>query len=201
MAEALAHMPLAEEDLLRANCYALLGQVLARPPERIMLNDLGNLKGDSSPLGQAFSALGSLAREMAPEAVEGEYFALFIGMPRGELLPFASYYLTGFLHEKPLAKVRGELKRLGIGKADACSDPEDHIATLCEVMAGMIRGDFARVATVGEQRAFFDRHLVSWAGKFFDDLHGAPSARFYKPVATIGGLFMGVEAEAFAMTD
>jgi TorA maturation chaperone TorD len=200
VAKALAALPIAEEDILRANCYALLGQVLARAPNGALVAELAKLDGDSSPLGRAFAALGDAARNSTPEQIEREHFALFVGMPRGELLPYASYYLTGFLHEKPLANVRGDLLRLGIARAPENSDPEDHIAALCESMAGMIRGDFARAFSLSEQRAFFDRHLAPWATKFFDDLHGAPSARFYKPVATIGGLFLVVEAEAFAMT-
>ena len=131
------------------------------------------------------------------EAVAREYFALFIGTGRGELLPYASYYLTGFLNERPLARLRADLAVLGIERAAETSEPEDHAAILCEIMAGLVGGEFR--ATLDQQRQFQGKHLAPWIGRFFADLEAAQAARFYRPVGTIGRLFMAIETEAFAL--
>lgn len=190
---------IAEEDRARAQVYDLLGAALARPPSAELLQRLSSIEGDASPLGQAFAALSAAARATAPKAAEEEYHALFIGLSQGELTPYASYYLTGFLHEKPLARLRGDMARLGIAPSAGVAEPEDHIGMLCEMMAALIEGRFGAPAGLAEQRKFFDAHLAPWAGRFFADLAAAKSARLYMPVGGIGRLFMDVETDAFAM--
>ena len=188
-----------EEDLLRAQIYGLLGRLLVRPPDRVVLDLSAAIEGDDSELGAALSALAEGARATNPEAAEDEYNALFIGMTRGELVPYASYYLTGFLHEKPLADLRGDMALLGLARADDVSEPEDHIAALCEMMHGFTTGVFGTPLALADQRRFFDAHIATWAPKFFEDLEAAESAVFYAPVGRVGRLFMAVEAEAFEM--
>lgn len=190
---------IAEEDVLRADLYDLLGTLLARPPSAELLSRVATLGGDEGPLGQSISALARLARQMTPQAVKSEYDALFIGLTRGELLPYASYYQTGFLHEKPLALLRRDMGRLGIARADNVHEPEDNIASLCEMMAGLIRGRFGRPADLSTQRDFFQAHLAPWAGHFFGDLEGAKASVFYAPVGAIGRAFVEIEREAFRM--
>lgn len=191
----------AEEDLLRAGVYDVLAAVFRREPDAILLTELRKLQGDDTTLGQAFAALAERARTVDPTAARHEYTDLFIGLGRGELVPFASYYLTGFLHEKPLAVLRDDMARLGIERAEGVAEPEDHIASLCEMMAGLIRGSFLEAAPVRLQRAFFERHLAPWAGHFFSDVEAAKSADLYRPAGTIGRLFMEIEAAAFAMEE
>src|SRR5690606_34244937 len=112
-----------------------------------------------------------------------EYFELFEGVGRGELLPYASYYLTGFLNERPLAQLRSDLGRLGLERAEGHFEPEDHLGTLCEVMSGLAAGRFD--VAPGEDEHFFVRHLLPWAERFFTDLEQARSARFYRTVGTV----------------
>src|ERR1051326_4849646 len=126
-----------EVDAARAAEYALLAVLLARAPDADMLARLARLRGDASPLGLAHAALAEAAATISVERIEREYFDLFIGLGRGELLPYGSYYLTGFLHERPLARLRDDLKTLGIERAEGHVEPEDHAATLCEIMAGL----------------------------------------------------------------
>jgi TorA maturation chaperone TorD len=190
---------IAEEDRARAQVYGLLGAALARPPAADFLQRLGAIEGDASPLGQAFAALARAARSTDPARAEEEFNALFVGMPSGELNPYASYYLTGFLYEKPLARLRGDLAELGLGPAQGVAEPEDHIGFLCETMGALIEGRFAAPRTLAEQRRFFAAHLEPWAGRFFADLAQAKAARLYMPVGGIGRIFMDVESEAFAM--
>jgi TorA maturation chaperone TorD len=186
-----------EIDLLRSHEYNLLSLVLGRAPARDVLDRLAEFKGDPSPLGLAHIALAEAAASADPDDLQREFFDLFIGVGRGELLPYASYYLTGFLNERPLARVREDLNRLGIERAEGQSEPEDHLAILCEVMAGLCTGRFG--AETGADRRFFERHLKPWAARFFADLETAKFARFYRPVGAIGRIFMEIESEAFAM--
>jgi TorA maturation chaperone TorD len=204
LAVAEAPAGVAEEEVLRADLYDLLGMLLARPPSAELLGRVaalgcGRNAADGGALDQPVSALGRLARRTTPQAVRTEYDALFIGLVRGELLPYASYYLTGFLNEKPLAVLRRDMRRLGIARSPEVKDPEDHIASLCEMMAGLIRGRFGAPAALPAQRDFFAAHLAPWAGHFFGDLEGAKSAVFYAPVGAIGRAFVEIEREAFRM--
>lgn len=175
----------------RANLYALLGHLLSGVPDAAVLRRLGALEGDASPLGQALGALAAGARVAEAEALAHEYHDLFIGLGRGELLPFASYYLTGFLHERPLAELRAELLRLGIARAEGVREPEDHVAFICEVMAGLLRGGAPE-----EAERMLQRHLRPWAARFFTDLEGAKAAVFYRAVGTLGRELMDVELAA-----
>ena len=186
-----------EIDRLRAHEYGLLAVLLGRAPAKDLLERLSELKGDATPLGLAHIALAELASDIDPDELSREFFDLFIGVGRGELLPYASYYLTGFLNERPLARVREDLNGLGIERAEGHHDPEDHLAILCEVMAGLAAGRFE--VESGAERRFFERHLKPWAARFFADLETARYARFYRPVGTIGRIFMEIEAQAFAM--
>lgn len=196
---AAGNADVAEEDLLRAQCYRLLARLLASPPDDETLVVVRALQGDGSPFGQALSALAAVARQTGAEAAKEEFHALFVGMPQGELVPFGSYYLTGFLHEKPLAALRGDLARLGLAGAADSHQSEDHIAALCEAMACLITGAFGQPVDLAAQRRFFDTHLGSWAQRLFQDLEGAKSAVFFMPVGALGRLFMDVETQAFDM--
>jgi len=196
---AEAQVLVADEDMLRAHLYALLAHLLSGPPDGATLARLRVLEGDDSPIGNAFAALAAAAAAAAPETLEREFFDLFIGMAGGEVMPYASLYLTGFLYEKPLAELRADLAVLGIERAEGVPEPEDHVAALFEVMGGLITGTFGEPAALATQKRFFARHLAPWASRFFDDLEKAEAARFYGPVARLGRLFLGVEQDAFAM--
>lgn len=186
-----------DAGVARAQEYSLLAALLARPPDAIVLKSLAGLRGDGTPLGLAHEALGETAAAKEAAAVAREYFDLFIGVGRGELLPYGSYYLTGFLHERPLARLRADLAAMGIERVEGQCEPEDHAAILCEIMAGLAAGEFA--APVERQRYFFDRHLAPWVGRFFADLEAARAASFYRSVGTIGRLFVEIETQAFAL--
>jgi TorA maturation chaperone TorD len=197
-AEAWADEILPEERL-RAHQYQVLARFLAAPPDAGLLALASRFKGDESELGRALADLADRAGQMTPEVGSREYHDLFIGIGRGELVPYASYYLTGFLNELPLAKLRRDMARLGIARAESVKEPEDHIAALCEMMAGLITGAFGAPLDLAAQRAFFDGHLASWASVFFADLEKARSAGLYVPVGTLGRVFMGIEKTAFMM--
>ncbi len=199
LAENVATASLAEEERLRAELYLLLARLLASPPDQARLRQLSAISGNSSDLGSGITALSRLAAATAPRAVEREYNALFIGLGRGELLPYGSYYMTGFLNEKPLALLRDHMAKLGIARDHKVKEPEDHIATLCEMMAGLITGAFGKALSLEDQEAFFNTHLAPWAGHFFTDLEAAEASLFYAPVGKIGRAFIEIEIEAFRL--
>ncbi len=195
---AVPEAGIAEEEQLRAQTWRLLGRLLRAPPDAATLSALADLSGDDSALGRRYADLAKLARAVGPNEAAEEYAALFVGLTHGELIPYASYYLTGFLHEKPLARLRADMGRLCIASAPGVSEPEDHIAALCAMMAGLIEGEFGTVP-LAEQEAFFASHIALWAARFFADLEAAPCAALYRPIGAIGRLFVEIEVQGFAM--
>jgi TorA maturation chaperone TorD len=185
-----------EIDTARAQEYALIARLLLRAPDASLLANLSELRGDASPLGLAHIALADAAAAATPESAEREYFDLFIGVGRGELLPYASYYLTGFLHERPLARLREDLNAMGIARAEGIVEPEDHAGILCEIMAGIAGGRLP--APKGSDQTIYERHMAPWIGRFFSDLEHV-DAKFYRQVGAVGRIFTEIEAEAFAL--
>ena len=203
MSQVATSLHLAEEDFVRAHWYGLLGGVLRAAPDQARLEQVAALRGDETEFGESITALAEAARRAAaaePKALEQEYFDLFVGVGRGELLPYGSYYLAGFLYEKPLARLRADMRRLGIARAAGVHEPEDHIAALMEMMSGLITGAFGEPADIATQRDFFAAHLGSWGLRFCEDLEAAKTAGFYRSVGRIGRCFLAIEAEAFEMT-
>lgn len=184
-----------EVDAARAQEYALIAALLTRAPDKQLLESLASLKGDPSPLGIAHIELADAASQTTVEQAEREYFDLFIGIGRGELLPYASYYLTGFLQERPLARLRDDLAGIGIARADGVVEPEDHAGILCEIMSGLASRQLP--APPESDRMIFEKHMAPWIGRFFADLENASGANFYKRLGLLGRTFMDIEAEAF----
>jgi TorA maturation chaperone TorD len=186
-----------EIDAARAQEYALLAALLVRAPDAALLKRLSQLRGDATPLGIAHAALAEAAGSARVEDVEREYFDLFIGLGRGEMMPYGSYYLTGFLHERPLARLREDLQTLGIERAEGQVEPEDHAGILCEIMSGLASRRFG--APAGADEDIFDKHVAPWMGRLFADLERAEAANFYRHVGSLGRLFIEIETEAFAL--
>jgi len=198
--QAGAPPDIASEDRLRADFYNFLGLLLATPPDQMVLDQTAGLTGDDSELGQTVSTLARVARVTKPAAAEREFNALFIGLGRGELLPYASYYLTGFLNEKPLARLRGDMAARGITRAPNIYEPEDNIASMMEMMGGMIAGRFGAPAPLSDQQTFWNRHIGPWAGHFFADLEAAENSVLYASVGAAGRVFMEIERVGFRMS-
>jgi TorA maturation chaperone TorD len=187
-----------EEDRVRGNLYALLGNLLAGAPDAALLQVMRRIApapDDDSLLAASWQLLAVAAARADLEQLRQEYDALFIGLGRGEVVPYGSWYLTGFLMELPLAQLRGDLRELGIERQPGVHEPEDHAAALCDTMALLITGD--EPVSLERQFDFFTRHLETWLPRFFRDLQQAGSARFYRAVGQLGEQFIGVESQAF----
>jgi TorA maturation chaperone TorD len=185
-------------DAGRAQEYALLAALLSAAPSQELLSALAKLRGDATPLGVAHAALSEAADRITATDAEREYFDLFVGIGRGELLPYGSYYLAGFLNERPLARLREDLARFGIERTDATAEPEDHAAILCEIMSGLAAGHLE--AEPNAQREIFQKHIAPWMGRMFADIErSAAATKFYRHVGTLGRVFLDIEQQAFAL--
>jgi TorA maturation chaperone TorD len=190
---------LDEIDAERARYYELLATLLARAPSKVFLARLAVVHGAATKLGVALTALAEAAADADVSSIEREYFDLFVGLGRGELLPYASYYQSGFLNERPLARLRSDLVALGVERADGNHEPEDHAATLCEIMAGLVARRFP--APKNADRDLFIRHIEPWMGRLFADMERVDGAKFYRHVGALGNLFLEIEAEAFTLAE
>lgn len=182
-------------DAARAREYALLANLLWSAPSAALLEQIAQLKGDATPLGRVHTAIADAASVASASEVEREFFDLFVGLGRGELLPYASYYLTGFLNERPLSRLRDDLAALGIERVESNFEPEDHAGTLCEIMAELAS------APRDDQRAFFGKHVSLWMGRLFADMEKSENAGFYRSVGALGRVFLEIEAEAFTFAN
>ena len=200
-----------EGDFLRSNTYSVLSALLSQSLSGDLLDYLHHIdtpsvsengqNGQSADpevveqvgqIGQAWLAVKEAAHSSSLEDLDDEYHSLFIGIGRGEIVPYGSWHITGFLMEKPLSDLRDDLRSLGIESDTNQKDPEDHIAALCETMAILIQSEDVSEAM---ERQFFIRHIHPWASKFFNDLAAAKSANFYKSVSLLGQSFVDLESD------
>ena len=192
----------------RADSYRLIGTLLAAAPSAELLDLLRALQipeNEPSSAGRdsiapAWAALQNAAQQATPEALERDYWRLFIGLGRGELVPYSSWYLTGYLMEEPLAILRGELAKLGFSRHQDSGEPEDHVAALCEVMAELITTDSTPNQQFGQQQQFFTAFIQPWMSRCFDDLAAIDDAPFYAAIGRLGATFMAIEQRYFAMS-
>ena len=184
--------PLEQEQQYRASAYGMLAALLRGAPDAALLDQVArftDIDDGSDEMTLAMSLLGLAAERCSMESIHDEYHALFVGLGRGELLPYGSFYMTGFLMEKPLGDLRDDLDRLGFERETEVHEPEDHVAALCEVMAMLIHEG----SSTDTQRSFFDQHINTWFERFFADMSAANNAVFYKAVARFGAAFMEIE--------
>jgi len=194
-----------DEEMARAELYGLLATLYYAPPEPEWLAQM-RLAPTEAPseggfLEEPWRALVGAAREVSDADIAAEYTTLFGGVGKPEVYLFGSYYLSGFLNEKPLAALRGELAELGLSRDEAMSETEDHIAYLCEVMRYLIAGDDVGVSNLTRQHAFFSTHIQPWVVRLCDALQAHPKARFYGALAELTRAFMAVESQGFDMLD
>ena len=189
-----------DEGRLRADTYSLLASLFHCPPGRDLLHCLENIEpsphSEADSVARAWQQIRVAAAGADLDSLDDEYHDLFIGLGRGEVVPYGSWHLTGFLMEKPLSDLRDDLKSLGFEPGEHQKDPEDHISALCEAMALIIRAD-----DIDEprERQFFVRHIHPWAKKFFQELQAAKSAQFYKSVGFLGQRFVELENQYLSM--
>lgn len=195
------------EDRVRADFYALLASLFYAGPDDKLLASLvvsGGPEADAgeppNALSAAWSALSAASAVVTADAVREEHENLFVGMGRPPVMLFGSFYLAGFMNEKPLAELRTDLAALGFARSENVTEPEDHLAALCEVMRGLILGDVATSpASLAEQKRFFARHLQPWVLKCCAATTDNEKANYYVRVAQLAQAFFEIEIAAFEM--
>jgi TorA maturation chaperone TorD len=194
-----------DEETARAELYGLLALVYYAQPAPDLIAQLRVAVTQAPAAGgfleEPWRVLVGIARELDDATIAAEYTTLFGGVGKPEVYLFGSFYLSGFLNEKPLAALRADIAELGLARDDAMSETEDHFAYLCEVMRYLIAGDDVAVANLTRQRAFFATHVQPWAQRMCEALQAHPKARFYAAVAALTSAFLAVEAQGFDMLD
>jgi TorA maturation chaperone TorD len=196
---------IAPEDQARADYYALLANLFHRPPDDRLLQALvvaNAPEGEGAgALARAWEHLAAASQVVSGEAVEEEYETLFVGIGRPAVMLFGSFYLAGFMNEKPLAELRNELAAMGFSRRENTKETEDHLAALCDVMRALILGDLADAPSdLAAQKRFFDRHLKPWVLKCCDATTENEKANYYRVVAAFAREFFAIEIQAFEMS-
>ena len=187
-------------ETARADLYGLLATLFYAPPSAALLATLASAQTEGEGvLGHAWTGLVDAARATDAEAVREEYEHLFIGIGKPEVMLYGSYYLSGFLMEKPLAALRTDLAQMGLQRVETVMESEDHIASLCEVMRYLIASTDVLEANVATQKKFFGTHMQAWVLNLSDAIMVHPAAKFYTSVASLSKVFFEVEMQAFDM--
>jgi TorA maturation chaperone TorD len=189
----------APEEAARANFYALLARLFQAPPDQALLDSLAaepDLEGADGELSLAWRELASTAAAADPEAIKLEFDTAFVGTGKAPVTLYACAYSIRYTNEAPLVQLRGELARLGLGRRAEVTDPEDHIAALCEVMRYLIA---EQKRELSEQRAFFERWIWPSAEPLCDAISGSDATRFYRAVAPFAKAFLQLEHSAFQL--
>ena len=183
-----------DEDQTRSSVYAILASLFNDIPSQDVIDYLKHIDvsvdGAIGEVGQAWQQLRDAAVDCDAESLDDEYHALFVGVGRGEVMPYGSWQLTGFLMDKPLSDLRDDLRILGFEADKDRKEPEDHIAAICETMSILITSEDIEGY---QQRRFYMRHLHPWAEKFFIEVQQAKAANFYKSVGLLGQRFIQLE--------
>ena len=196
-------MVVVTDDQVRANTYSLLASLLSAPPSVELIGLLTKIDAPASNGDSGMAAVWhtlKLASERATvEQLDDEYHDLFIGVGRGELMPYGSWYLVGFMMDKPLVVLRQDLATLGFERQEGVYETEDHAAALCETMSMIINSNSEENIPLETQRKFFNDHIGPWMGRFFSDLQNAKAARFYRTVGQLGAQFIEIEKQYLSM--
>jgi TorA maturation chaperone TorD len=193
------------EEIARAELYGLLARLWIAPPDAELLSQFGVAVTEAPQPGgfleAPWQALVAAMRASSAEAAADEYDALFGGVGKPEVFLYGSYYLAGFLNEKPLAELRTDLAALGLTRDEQRGETEDHIAYVFEVMRYLIAGDDVAVCNLEQQRRFFRAHVQSWVERMADAVEAQPRARLWCEVAAFTRAFVQVEMQGFDLLD
>ena len=198
---------LSPEDLARADLYGLLALLFYEAPSTELLEKIAQFGQDvevgqqdeSSLLHGPWQDLVEMAKDSRSQDWQEEYENAFIGVGKQEIFLYGSYYLTGFLNEKPLAALRGDLQKLGLQASSDITETEDHIACLCEVMRYLIAGEDLGICNLTQQKIFFNQHIRPWTGELFETLQNHPSLEYYRLVGALASTFFDIEGQSFDM--
>jgi len=206
-ATAAVALLLPPEDQARSDLYALAARLLLAPPDTALLAGLAaadpiESNGEDHRLADAWERLVIAAGVTEADAVSEEFDLLFVSSGTPALNPYGSLYLSGFMNDTPLAELRADLARFGIGRVRGVFESEDHLGALCETMRVLIAGGPGiRRQPLAVQKAFFEARIAPWHGRCLADMDKAAGANFYRLVAAFAAALLAIESEAFAVED
>ena len=185
-----------DNKIWRAQTYALLANLFAQAPNQTLLDHIAAIEvtEPESPMGKQWVNLVAIVKNAKVSTLEDEYQTLFIGVTHGELIPYGSYYQTGFLMEEPLAELRADLAKLGLVKHEDAAEPEDHVSAQCDVMRLLLMAEGTPIVT---DKEFFIHHLKPWVDNFFTDLQASNTSEFYQVVAQLAKVFINMELSEY----
>lgn len=190
-----------DEETARAEVYGLLAALFYAPPSAELLSQLRVAVTEAPAAGgfleEPWRQFVGTVRELSDAQVANEHDALFGGVGKPEVYLFGSFYLSGFLNEKPLAALRGDLTALGLARDETMPETEDHFACVCEVMRYLIAGDDVEVANLTQQQKFFSAHVQPWVPAMCEAITAHPKAKFYAALAAFTAAFISVETQGF----
>lgn len=193
------------EELARAELYGLLATLWLMPPDEALLQQFKVAVTEAPQPGghleAPWQALVGALRATTAAAAAAEHEALFHGVGKPEVFAYGSFYLTGYLNEKPLAALRSDLADLGLARDGERLETEDHIAFVLEVMRWLIAGDDIAVCNLEQQRRFFRTHLQPWAAQLCDAVLAHPRASTWRAVAEFTRAFIEVETQGFDLLE
>ena len=194
----------APEDAARANVYAVVARLYADAPDAAFLNALATAERmpitDDRGFPVSWNRLADASSAMDADAAAQEYTDLFVGVGKCEVNLHASHWIAGFMVEKPLVELRGELVVLGITRKESATMLEDHLSALCETMRLMVAGNDDRApASIEQQRNFLEKRLLSWAFDCCAAIDKSSLANYYRRVAELTAQFLALERDSLAI--
>lgn len=194
------------EDLARADLYGLIARLFHEAPDQELLDQIAasipdgqEVQAEDSPLGKVWHTVVELAKSNSAKAWQDEFDQNFISVGRPNIILNGSFYMAGYLNERPLVEIRRALDAFGLESAEEISETEDHISAVCEVMRYLIAGDDVEVSNLTNERVFFNDHIRPWYGDLCDAIDDIPDMRLYQSVAALTREFLDVESQSFDM--
>jgi len=190
------------EDAARARWYGLFAGLFRAPPSRQWLAGVaastgeGDASGDA-PLARAWRDFAGACAQADPQAVREEFDVAFVGVGKADVIPYASYHLSGFLNDRPLVDLREHLASLGLARRAGIGETEDHISALCETMAWLVAGNAPPARDIAVQREFFSGFLAPWFESLADTIEHSGVTDFYKHAGRLLREFLAIERQAF----
>jgi TorA maturation chaperone TorD len=195
------HRALPPEEAARGDFYALFARLLHDGPDGALLQSVAGadpIPGEGA-LSVAWRDLVDASSAMDADAAQEEFEALFVGVGKSEVSPYAGYYMGAPAIDHPRVRIQADLAAFGLAHREDAAEPEDHFAGLFDAMRVLVAGGAGRApATLAAQRKFYGAHIEPGVAQFFEALARSRSANYYRKVAALGAAYFALETESFS---